>query len=110
LTAAAKHVADLARAAKVYAQRQRLGEEAIQKANAVVVDAMALMGEFLKETPKNEGGRPTKTCSTWEQVFDPPSYTDLGIDRKEAADAQALAEAKQTMPEDARPRGYRLPG
>src|SRR5262245_12670295 len=54
---AAKRVMDLARAAEVYAKRQKLSEEVIQYAHAVKVDAMTLLGEFLKQGPKNPGTR-----------------------------------------------------
>jgi hypothetical protein len=53
----AKKVADLARAAEVYAKRQKLSDEAIAYATAVKVDALTLMEEFLKDAPKNEGAR-----------------------------------------------------
>ena len=38
---------------------------------------------------KNKGGRPAeKTRSQEEQVSDNPAYNELGINRKEAAEAQ----------------------
>jgi hypothetical protein len=44
----AKRVADLARAAEVYARRQQLGEDAVRYATSIKVDALTLMGEFLE--------------------------------------------------------------
>src|SRR5262249_10364632 len=44
----AKQVADLARAAEVYARRQKLSDEHIVYATMIKVDAMTLMGEFLQ--------------------------------------------------------------
>src|SRR5262245_33858047 len=51
----AKKVADLARVAEVYARKVQMSEEAIAHAVAIKVDATALMGEFLRATPKNKG-------------------------------------------------------
>jgi site-specific DNA-methyltransferase (adenine-specific) len=93
----AKKVADLARAAEVYAERQKLGQEAITYAHGVVVDAKTLMGELLRETPRNGGGRPLKTCAQVEQVS-PPTLAEQGIDRKSSAEAQALARLKEQAP------------
>jgi hypothetical protein len=53
----AKQVADVAWAAEVYANRQRLSEDAIAYATAVKVDALTLMGEFLATAPKHPGAR-----------------------------------------------------
>lgn len=94
----AKRVADIARAAEVYARRQKLSEEAIQYATGVKIDAMTLMGEFLREAPKNEGGRPAKTSSQKEPVYT-ATLADIGISKKESSDAQALADMKEAEPE-----------
>jgi hypothetical protein len=96
----AKQVADIAKAAEVYAKRQRLSDETIRYATAVRVDATALMGEHLKRTEKDTGGRPAKTGSKKEPVIEPPpTLAELGIDKKESSDAQALAEVKADEPE-----------
>lgn len=96
----AKKVADLARAAEVYARRQKLSEEAIAYATAVRVDAMTLMGEFLKTAPKNQGAVPGKTGSKTKPVLDPtPTLADHGIGKKESSDAQALAALKESEPD-----------
>jgi hypothetical protein len=100
----ATRVADLARAAKVYARRQKLSDEAIRHARAVKVDAMALMGEFLKEAPKNSGtagnGRPPKGgVQTAPPKNSTPTLKDIGIGKKESSDAQALAGLKGGSPE-----------
>jgi hypothetical protein len=101
----AKHVADLARAVEVYARRQELGDEAIAYATAIKVDAMTLMGEFLKAAPKNKGtageGRPRKGgpkreppkngAATQEELFGKGG-------KKVASTAQALATIKAEDP------------
>src|SRR5262245_3579595 len=98
----AKQVADLARAAEVYAQRQRLSEEAIAYATAVKVDALTLMGEFLKAGPKNNGrpgpGRGKAGSPAAPAFHQPPTLAELGIRKRESADAQALARLKEQAP------------
>lgn len=98
----AKRVADIARAAEIYGQRQRLSQEAIAHATAVKIDAMTLMGEMLKATPKAPAGRPAKEKigSPAEPIsMAPPTLADLGISKKESSAAQALAKIKEAAPE-----------
>jgi hypothetical protein len=54
------------------------------------------MKRLLKEMPKHEGGRPTKTCTKTEQVS-VPSYTELGIKRKDASEWQLMAENEKLI-------------
>src|SRR5262245_58733996 len=85
----AKTVADLARAAEVYARQQKLSQEAINYAVTVKIDAQTLMGEFLKKAPKNAGargkpgpGRGKNGVPKLNPVLDSPStptLADLGI-------------------------------
>lgn len=102
---AAKRVADIARAAEIYARRQKLGDEAINYATAIKVDAMTLMGEFLKAAPKNNGAagrgeKGAKRGSLVEPPIDqPPTLAEVGIGRKESVTVQALAELKAKDPE-----------
>ncbi|HJZ58140.1 MAG TPA: hypothetical protein VKE74_24575 [Gemmataceae bacterium] len=95
----AKKVADLAHAAEVYARRQKLGEECVAYAREVVVDAMTLMGEMLKQTPKATAGRPPEIGSCREPISKPPTLADHGISKKESSEAQVLATVKETNPE-----------
>jgi site-specific DNA-methyltransferase (adenine-specific) len=96
----AKQVADLAQAAEVYAKRQKLSEEVIQHAHAVKVDALTLLGEFLKANPPRGAGPgrghkgEKKTNSKGELVFGLPRE----IPAKESSNAQALAELKEKDP------------
>src|SRR6266516_4412764 len=52
----AKKLADIARAAEIYAQRQKSSETIIKYAHAIKIKAERLMGEFLKTAPKATGG------------------------------------------------------
>ena len=57
-------------------------KEAILYATSIKVEALRQLGNMLKETERNRGGRPEKTCTKTEQVFDTPRLSELGIDRK----------------------------
>jgi len=91
---AAKQVADMAHAAEVYARRQKLSEESIQYAHTIKIDAMRLLGEFLKRAPKNKGGQPEQkrnsTCTKRVQVGSQEQALGPG-GRKIASHAQKLA-------------------
>src|SRR5262245_6990223 len=100
----AKQVADLAHAAEVYARRQKLSEDAITYATAVKVDAMTLMGEFLRVSPKNTGtagnGRPRLGGSPRvPPKLRPATLAEVGIGKKESAEVQALADIKTADPD-----------
>jgi 16S rRNA G966 N2-methylase RsmD len=97
----AKKVADAARAAEVYARRQKLSQEVIAYATAVKVDALTLMGEFLKANPPrgagpgrgHKGGK--KTTPKGGVVLGlPPEISWNG-----SSEAQALADMKGEAPE-----------
>jgi len=49
------------------------------------------MGQILKETERNPGGRPAKT-STHRELVLPPAVADLGLSKKESSRAQLLAD------------------
>jgi site-specific DNA-methyltransferase (adenine-specific)/site-specific DNA-methyltransferase (cytosine-N4-specific) len=92
----------VARAAEVYARRQKLSEEAMAYATEIKVDALTLMGEFLQTAPKNKGAK--GRGSNQHQLRSPngtaaPTLKDLGISKRESADAQTLATLKVHHPE-----------
>jgi site-specific DNA-methyltransferase (adenine-specific) len=97
----AKRVADVARAVEVYAKRQKLSEEAIAYATTVRVDAMTLLGEFLRAAPKNKGakgnpgGRGARIVQSPSGTTQSPTLAEAGISKKESSDAQALADLKE---------------
>jgi hypothetical protein len=99
----AKKIMDFARAAEVYAKRQKLSEEAIATATAIRVDAMTLMGEFLKNAekrgPEHSRGGGSKGSQREPLPDAPPTLAEIGITKKESAQSQALAEVKRTEPE-----------
>lgn len=87
------HIRDIAEAARVYAKAAKLGLESQNEAADIKIRAERKAGELLANMDKAKGGEHYKTtCSTAEQVEDRlPTYTDLGIDRKEAMRWQAIA-------------------
>jgi hypothetical protein len=99
----AKRVADVAHAAEVYALRQKLGEDAVNYAHAVKVDAQTLLGEFLEEG-RNKGVRLNGRDALGGPIMQPPNgaptLDDLGITKNESSDAQALAALKRDDPEE----------
>lgn len=89
--ALAHEVIAVGKAAEEYARAKGLGEEAERRSRAVTLKAERKLGELLKETPKNEGGRPThKTGSAEEPVR--PTLAELGIGKKESMLAQQIAD------------------
>lgn len=58
--------------------RQKLSEEAIAHATAIKVDAMVLMGGFLRSTEKATGGDAQRTRFQ-TGTESPPTLSDLGI-------------------------------
>lgn len=86
-----KEFRTLALTAADLARRKNLGEKAIQHARSYALAAERRLGQLLAATPRNEGGRPIKTCAHTEQVSGAPSLAELGVGRKEAARAQLLA-------------------
>lgn len=89
-----KKIMDVAGAAKIYARRQQLGEEAVQHARSIELEAMRRLGELLAETPKNKGaqGHQLKAVPKENRLKDvTPTLSDLGVDKKISSLSQQLA-------------------
>jgi len=103
-----KRIADLAAAAKVYARQQQLGQESIDFAHAVRIEALRRLGELLKVTPKNSGVATrdkrgmTRGSSGVPRVAEPPTLADVGLTKKQSSIAQKLAELPKKQFEDVR--------
>jgi len=85
-----KKIMDVAGAAKIYAKRQQLGEEAVQHARSIELEAMRRLGELLSETPKNTGMLLRGTKSEPREISI-PTLSDLGVDKKISSLSQQLA-------------------
>lgn len=86
----AKELKSMALTAAEWAKRKNMGEEAIQHCRSYALEAERKMGEMLLVTERAKGGNPNLTCNRREQVA--PTLPELGISRKESAEAQMLAE------------------
>jgi len=92
----AKKVADMAHAAEIYAKRQKLSDESILYAHQIKVDALVLLGEFLKQMPKNKGAKAGgKRGSLRGYLREPrdktPTLKASNITKRESRTAQRLA-------------------
>lgn len=92
----AKELKDLSITASDWARRKGLGEEAVRYARGYALDAERKMGEMLIETERDKGGRPTENRSPRVTGLSQPTLSDLGISKRESAEAQAIA---KTTPE-----------
>lgn len=90
-----KKIVDVAAAAEIYAKRQKLGEEAINYAFSIKVEALRQLGNMLKETERagtkySKGGG--SKGSKREPLLDaPPTLASLGLDKKTSKLAQDIA-------------------
>jgi ParB family chromosome partitioning protein len=85
-----KKIMDVAGAAKIYAKRQQLGEEAVQHARSIELEAMRRLGELLAETPKNTGML-LRGAKSEPREISIPTLSDLGVDKKISSLSQQLA-------------------
>lgn len=80
--------------------REQKKQEA-QLLGEALLDAEARIGEMLKEIPKDNGGRPTKTNDTVVDSFKPKPkkevLKDLGFNAKQAERFETLAENKEII-------------
>lgn len=84
-------IANMADALRLWARRARLGMEAQNKAALVRLHAEYRIGDYLAQTDRHGGGRPsTKPVPAWNG-FSPATLQDLGVDRKLSSRAQRLA-------------------
>lgn len=88
----AKYLHDIAEAARHYAKVQHLSLESANYATEIKVRAQRKMGEMLKETPKNSGGRPQKTGTVpYTGLGDTPTLSDIGITKIQSSRFQSIA-------------------
>lgn len=114
-----KAALDIVVAAKVYAERQKLGAEIAAEAHGIQVYAERRLGEMLIESPKAKGsqGRLQGRDSSGGHIVSPPeaeapTIADLGISKRLSVRAQKLAklpvaevERMAKTPPKRKPRG-----
>jgi len=96
----AKQIADVAEAARVYLERTNASVDTVNRATEVRLLAERQMGEFLREMPKNEGTRGNiQEVVTGGTKSEPPEHVptlaEIGISKKQSAQAQKLAAIPQ---------------
>jgi hypothetical protein len=72
-----------------------MGEEAIQDAHSYALEAERKMGEMLAQTERAQGKR-TDLVTSCNQV-DKPTLSDLGLTKRESAEAQMLASIQKSL-------------
>jgi site-specific DNA-methyltransferase (adenine-specific) len=88
----AKQIMDMAAAAKVYAQKHKLGKEAVEYAQEIERSAFVKLGEILAEMDKNKGGNPElQPVSSDDGLDEPITLTELGISRNLSSESQAVS-------------------
>ncbi len=93
----AKKLADMAAAAKVYAEKAKLGEEAIRYAESIRIEALARLGRGLKATPRAKGGQPyQKPTGSKVELVESPTLAELGLTKKESSLAQKIADVAES--------------
>ena len=84
-----KELKDLALTAADWAKRKGMGEEAIKYANSYALEAERKMGQLLSETERNKGA----AQEDWKtQLPNVTTLSELGLSKRESAEAQKLAE------------------
>jgi N6-adenosine-specific RNA methylase IME4 len=100
----AKELKDLALTAKEWAKRKDMGDEAIQHCTEYSRRAEIRMGEMLLATARAKGARESGTKRGTTQspnaTASVPTLKELGISKRESADAQMLAEQPSEIQED----------
>lgn len=91
----------------MYAERQKASKEVIQYANALVMDSTRMLGEMLG-AQKAAGlmakgtvlaGRDSFGGTQVEPPKTAPKLADVGLSKKESAQAQFIAKVAETKPE-----------
>jgi len=100
-----KELKDLALTAADWAKRKDMGQEAIQYCQSYSRRAEIRMGEMLLATPRAKppsGKDQKKTDRRLRDVTDgdPPTLEELGISKRESAEAQMLAEQDDDVKEE----------
>lgn len=90
-----KEFKDLALTAKDWAERKKMGQEAIQYANSYAVRAEIKIGEMLKETERAKPAVGSKVIGNIRLPMKDtknPTLKEIGISKNESSKAQKLAE------------------
>lgn len=95
----AKTLMDIAAAAEHYATKAKLGQEAIDYAHAIKIDAQRMLGGFLKQAPKSPGPGRGKRGTREVPLLSPP-LAALGLTKKESSTSQLLDTIAKEVPQE----------
>lgn len=103
----AKRVHDLAAAAERFGRQQQIGQESIDLAHSIKIEALRCLGEIVRESPKNKGAAAGGTKAGSRDAYvvsrdSTPTLADLGIPPKVSALAQKLIDLPETQYEQVR--------
>jgi N6-adenosine-specific RNA methylase IME4 len=82
---------DMAETYRHYAKIQGLSLESANHATELKIRAERIMGEMLKSTPKNGGGRPQKTGMQGDTSLDPLTLSEIGLTKTQSSRFQSVA-------------------
>ena len=91
----AKELKDLALTAADWAKRKGMGEEAIRYARSYALEAERKMGQMLAETERAKGAAGIGPIAVTYSDHNTPTLAELGLTKRDSADAQKLAELTQ---------------
>ena len=97
-----KQVLAVAAAAETYAKRQHLSAEVAQMATTIRYDAERQIGMMLKQAPKATAHLQTVGTKSVPTRNEAPTLAELGITKKESAQAQQLARLPRAAFEEVR--------
>jgi len=95
----ARKLMDMASAAEHYARKAKLGQESIDYAHSIKIDAQVMLGGFLKAAPKNEGTLKCGPVVVRDNHGEIPTLADIGISKELSVQSQALHTIAETAPE-----------
>ena len=72
-----------------------MGEEAIQYCRSYAMEAERRMGEMLAQTERAKGGGDQKSDHRLPPVTSDPTLSELGLTKRESAEAQMLAQTER---------------
>jgi N6-adenosine-specific RNA methylase IME4 len=86
-----KEIRDKAEAVRLYKKMAGESQEMQNQCAEIAIRADRRIGEILRDMPKSEGGRPTKTGTKKVPVSGAVTLADMGLDKKQSEYAQAVA-------------------
>ena len=82
-----------AAAVEAFQRAVKAGNEAIATSSEIQIRAKAKLGEQLAKIPKNKGGAGRHSTSSKKESVGNPTLSEIGLSKKESAEAQELARA-----------------